>query len=178
MAEKSPGNKSIDELRAEIAGSRERVGARLARPAPRIGFPGEIPQIISRTNGFLDQRCSRCRCADRLGANAEEENLCGCKKQPQITEEAGRNWLCLGCVESRRWPGPAGDRRVCQKSADRFWRKIPPQNIRPVILGVLWDGLVLGFTRPAGLRNYFPGAPMIAKSPDLPVKSQVDAARG
>ncbi len=32
--------------------------------------------------------------------------------------------------------------------------------------------LVLGFTRSAGSRNYFPGAPMIAKSPDLPVKTQ------
>src|SRR5881296_3023920 len=32
--------------------------------------------------------------------------------------------------------------------------------------------LVLGFTRSAGLGNYWPGTPMIAKSPDLPVKSQ------
>lgn len=32
--------------------------------------------------------------------------------------------------------------------------------------------LVLGFTRSAWLRNDFPGAPMIAKSPDLPVNSQ------
>src|SRR5947208_2599099 len=32
--------------------------------------------------------------------------------------------------------------------------------------------LVLGFTRSARLGNYWPGTPMIAKSPDLPVKSQ------
>src|SRR5213593_1053122 len=32
--------------------------------------------------------------------------------------------------------------------------------------------LVLRFTRSAGLGNYWPGTPMIAKSPELPVKSQ------
>src|SRR6267378_1174773 len=123
MAEKSGYDKSIDELRAEIAGSRERVGRDL--------------------------------CSDRFGAHAEEENLCGCKKQPQIAKEAGRNRLCVGCVESRRQPGPTGDCRVCKKSTDRFCGKIPPQYIRPMRPTGLRDTLVLGFTRSPGLRNYF-----------------------
>jgi hypothetical protein len=100
MAENSGRNKSIDELRAEIAGSRERVGRDCAACAMNW-ISREISQIISGTNVSWITAAARS-VRDRFGADAEEENLCGCKKQPQIAEEAGRNWLCVGCVESRR----------------------------------------------------------------------------
>ena len=78
MAEKS---ESINELKTEIAGSRRTPGPRFAGPALRIGFPGEIPQVIPETDGFLDQRGGSGRGADRVGADAEEESLCG-RKEP------------------------------------------------------------------------------------------------
>ena len=77
MAENS---ESINELKGEIAGSRQRVARELQRPALRTGFPGEIPEVIPKTDGFLDQRGGSSRGADRVGADAEEESLCGRKE--------------------------------------------------------------------------------------------------
>ena len=54
---------------------------RIAGPALRTGFPGEIPQVIPETDGFLDQRGGSGRGADRVGADAEEESLCR-RKEP------------------------------------------------------------------------------------------------
>ena len=42
---------------------------------------GKIPEIISSTNWFLDDSGRCCRCADRTGADAKEENLRRCKKR-------------------------------------------------------------------------------------------------
>src|SRR5206468_12292822 len=42
MAEKSAGKKSIDELRAEIAGSRERVGRDLGGLRHELDFPAKF----------------------------------------------------------------------------------------------------------------------------------------
>src|SRR5438876_412575 len=50
--------------------------SRIAGPALRTGFPGQIPQVIPKADGFLDLGGSRCRGADRIGTNAEEKNLC------------------------------------------------------------------------------------------------------
>src|ERR1700719_1250789 len=46
MAEKSPGNKSIDELRAEIAGSRERVGRDLCGLRHELDFPAKFRRSL------------------------------------------------------------------------------------------------------------------------------------
>ena len=105
MAEKSAGNKSIDELRAEIAGSRERVGRDLCGLRHELDFPAKFRR------SFREQTVSWISAAAAVGAlialapMRKKKIYVGCKKQPQITEEAGRNWLCLGCVENRRWSG-------------------------------------------------------------------------
>ena len=48
MAEKSSGNKSIDELRAEIAGSRERVGRDLRGLQHELDFPAKFRRSFQK----------------------------------------------------------------------------------------------------------------------------------
>ena len=71
MAEKSGRNKSIDELRAEIAGSRERVGRDLRGLHHELDFPAKFRQIISGSNRFVDHSRNCGRCFDRFGTDAE-----------------------------------------------------------------------------------------------------------
>ena len=78
MAENS---ESINELKTENRRFSTAPVPRVAGPALRTGFPGEIPQVIPETDGFLDQRGGSGRGADRVGADAEEESLCG-RKEP------------------------------------------------------------------------------------------------
>jgi len=103
MAEKSGRNKSIDELRAEIAGSRERVGRDLCGLRHELDFPAKLRR------SFREQTVSWITAAAAVGALIALAPM----RRKKITEEANRNWLCVGCVESRRQPGPAGDYRVC-----------------------------------------------------------------
>jgi hypothetical protein len=62
MAEKSAGNKSIDELRAEIAGSRERVGRDLCGLRHELDFPAKFRR------SFREQTVSWITAAAVVGA--------------------------------------------------------------------------------------------------------------
>ena len=62
MAEKSSGNKSIDELRAEIAGSRERVGRDLRGLHHELDFPAKFRR------SFREQTVSWITAAGAVGA--------------------------------------------------------------------------------------------------------------
>jgi hypothetical protein len=62
MAEKSGRNKSIDELRAEIAGSRERVGRDLCRLRHELDFPAKFRR------SFREQTVSWITAAGAVGA--------------------------------------------------------------------------------------------------------------
>ena len=62
MAEKSGYDKSIDELRAEIAGSRERVGRDLCRLRHELDFPAKFRR------SFRDQTVSWITAAGAVGA--------------------------------------------------------------------------------------------------------------
>ena len=62
MAENSGRNKSIDELRAEIAGSRERVGRDLRGLHHELDFPAKFRR------SFRDQTVSWITAATAVGA--------------------------------------------------------------------------------------------------------------
>jgi len=62
MAEKSGPNKSIDELRAEIAGSRERVGRDLCGLRHELDFPAKFRR------SFREQTVSWITAAGAVGA--------------------------------------------------------------------------------------------------------------
>jgi hypothetical protein len=62
MAEKSGRNKSIDELRAEIAGSRERVGRDLCGLRHELDFPAKLRR------SFREQTVSWITAAAAVGA--------------------------------------------------------------------------------------------------------------
>ena len=62
MAEKSRHDKSIDELRAEIAGSRERVGRDLCRLRHELDFPAKFRR------SFREQTVSWITAAGAVGA--------------------------------------------------------------------------------------------------------------
>lgn len=62
MAENSSGNKSIDELRAEIAGSRERVGRDLCGLRHELDFPAKFRR------SFREQTVSWISAAAAVGA--------------------------------------------------------------------------------------------------------------
>ena len=62
MAEKSAGNKSIDELRAEIAGSRERVGRDFCGLRHELDFPAKFRR------SFREQTVSWITAAAVVGA--------------------------------------------------------------------------------------------------------------
>jgi hypothetical protein len=62
MAEKSGHNKSIDELRAEIAGSRERVGRDLCGLRHELDFPAKLRR------SFREQTVSWITAAAAVGA--------------------------------------------------------------------------------------------------------------
>ena len=62
MAEKSGRNKSIDELRAEIAGSRERVGRDLCSLRHELDFPAKFRR------SFREQTVSWITAAAAVGA--------------------------------------------------------------------------------------------------------------
>jgi len=62
MAEKSGYDKSIDELRAEIAGSRERVGRDLCRLRHELDFPAKFRR------SFREQTVSWIAAAGAVGA--------------------------------------------------------------------------------------------------------------
>ena len=62
MAEKSGRNKSIDELRAEIAGSRERVGRDLCGLRHELDFPAKLRR------SFREQTVSWITAAGAVGA--------------------------------------------------------------------------------------------------------------
>jgi hypothetical protein len=62
MAEKSGYDKSIDELRAEIAGSRERVGRDLCRLRHELDFPAKFRR------SFREQTVSWITAAGAVGA--------------------------------------------------------------------------------------------------------------
>ena len=62
MAEKSRGNKSIDELRAEIAGSRERVVRDLCGLRHELDFPAKFRR------SFREQTVSWITAAGAVGA--------------------------------------------------------------------------------------------------------------
>jgi hypothetical protein len=62
MAEKSGHNKSIDELRAEIAGSRERVGRGLCGLRYELDFPAKLRR------SFREQTVSWITAAAAVGA--------------------------------------------------------------------------------------------------------------
>src|SRR5437773_9169122 len=62
MAEKSAGKKSIDELRAEIAGSRERVGRDLGGLRHELDFPAKFRR------SFREQTVSWITAAAAVGA--------------------------------------------------------------------------------------------------------------
>jgi len=62
MAEKSRGNKSIDELRAEIAGSRERVRRDLCGLHHELDFPAKFRR------SFREQTVSWITAAGAVGA--------------------------------------------------------------------------------------------------------------
>jgi hypothetical protein len=88
MAEKSGRNKSIEELTAEI-GQSGTCRARFARPEYTSGFPGEIPQIISPTNGFWLSAAAAVgrsshwrRCERKIYVNAKS----GRKSQKKLVE--------------------------------------------------------------------------------------------
>ena len=78
MAENS---ESINELKGEIAGSRQRLANELRGLRYELDFPAKFRQVIPKTDGFLDQRGGSSRGGDRVGADAEEESLCG-RKEP------------------------------------------------------------------------------------------------
>jgi len=62
MAEKSAGNKSIDELRAEITDSRERVGRDLCGLRHELDFPAKLRR------SFREQTVSWITAAAAVGA--------------------------------------------------------------------------------------------------------------
>jgi hypothetical protein len=62
MAEKSAGHKSIDQLRAEIAGSRERVGQDLCGLRHELDFPAKFRR------SFREQTVSWITAAGAVGA--------------------------------------------------------------------------------------------------------------
>ena len=62
MAEKSAGNKSIDELKAEIADSRERVGRDLYSLRHELNFPAKFRR------SFREQTVSWITAAGAVGA--------------------------------------------------------------------------------------------------------------
>ena len=135
MAEKSGRNKSIDELRAEIAGSRERVGRDLRGLHHELDFPAKFRR------SFRDQTVSWITAATAVGAlialapMRRKKIYVDAKSSRKSQKKLVETGFALGCVENRRQPGPAGDSRVCQKSTDRFSRKIAAQNIRSIFSG-------------------------------------------
>ena len=112
MGEKSKRNKSTDELRTEIARSRERVDCDLRGLHYELDFPAKLQEIISRTNGFLASGLNGGRRVDGPTVNAKEKNICRSQGWPKNKQEACRNRLCSRRAENRSESGPPSDSRA------------------------------------------------------------------
>ena len=134
MAEKSGRNKSIDELTAEIAQSRERLARDLRGLQYEVDFPAKFRRSFRQQTVSWLSAAAAVGATDRIGADAEEKNLCRCKERPQIPEEARRKRRCSGCDKNRGKSCSSGDCGVRQNPAHGLWRSIEPQKISPMRL--------------------------------------------
>ena len=109
MAEKSGRNKSTNELRTEIARSRERVGRDLRGLHYELDFPAKVRR------SFREQTVSWLAAATAVGAlivllpTRKKKNICRFKERPKSKREACRNRLCSRRAENRSEPGPPSD---------------------------------------------------------------------
>jgi len=117
MAEKSGHDKPIDELRSEIARSRERVG----RDLRGLHYELDLPAKLRRS--FREQTVSWITAAAAVGALIAFAPMR--KKKIYIDAKSGGKTR-RRLVETGFALGAAGDCRVCQKSADWFCRAISP----------------------------------------------------
>ena len=76
MAENS---ESINELKGEIAGSRQRVANELRGLRYELDFPAKFRRSFRKQTGSWVSAAAAVGSGDRVGADAEEESLCGRK---------------------------------------------------------------------------------------------------
>ena len=147
-------NKSIDELRAEIAGSRERVGRDLRGLHHELDFPAKFRR------SFRDQTVSWITAATAVGAlialapmrrKKIYVDAKSSRKSQKKLVETGFALAALKIVGSLARPVIL---EFVKNRLTDFQGKSRAQNIRSMSAG-LREALVLGFTRSPALRNCF-----------------------
>src|SRR5204863_6003453 len=99
MAEKSAGKKSIDELRAEIAGSRERVGRDLGGLRHELDFPAKFRR------SFREQTVSWVSAATAVGAlialapMRKKKIYIDAKRRRESTKKLAETGFALGALK-------------------------------------------------------------------------------
>jgi hypothetical protein len=99
MAEKPEGNKSIDELRAEIAGSRERVGRDLRGLRHELDFPAKFRR------SFREQTVSWVSAATAVGAlialapMRKKKIYIDAKRRRESTKKLAETGFALGALK-------------------------------------------------------------------------------
>jgi hypothetical protein len=99
MAEKPAGNKSIDELRAEIAGSRERVGRDLRGLRHELDFPAKFRR------SFREQTVSWVSAATAVGAlialapMRKKKIYIDAKRRRESTKKLAETGFALGALK-------------------------------------------------------------------------------
>jgi hypothetical protein len=99
MAEKPAGNKSIDELRAEIAGSRERVARNLRGLRHELDFPAKFRR------SFREQTVSWVSAATAVGAlialapMRKKKIYIDAKRRRESTKKLAETGFALGALK-------------------------------------------------------------------------------
>jgi hypothetical protein len=99
MAEKSADNKSIDELRAEITGSRERVGRDLRGLRHELDFPAKFRR------SFREQTVSWVSAATAVGAlialapMRKKKIYIDAKRRRESTKKLAETGFALGALK-------------------------------------------------------------------------------
>jgi hypothetical protein len=99
MAEKSADNKSIDELRAEIAGSRERVGRDLCGLRHELDFPAKFRRSFRKQTVSWVSAAAAVGALIALAPMRKKKVYIDAKRGRESTKKLAETGLALGALK-------------------------------------------------------------------------------
>ncbi len=129
MAEKS---ESINDLKVEIAGSRERVVRELRGLRYELDFPAKFRRSFRKQTGSWLSAATAVGALVALAPMRTKKVYVDARSRRKPEKKLLETGLGLAAVKACGKPGSAGDYGVCEKPVFLFWRTVPRQEIMRV----------------------------------------------
>ena len=126
MAENS---ESINELKAEIAGSRERLARELRGLRYELDFPAKFRRSFRKQTGSWISAAAAVGALIALAPMRKKKVYVDARSRRKGDKKLMETGLAMAAMKACRKPGPASHYGVCQKPVFLFWRTFPRQEI-------------------------------------------------